>query len=141
MPQALKGETFDLVLFWGVLYHLRHPVLALDCVRAVARERVMVETAICDVELDPALRDAALARFYRRDELGADPTNWFAPTQRLLADWCESSGLEVQTSSSWPAGAPSRGHTACRVTSGVPEAHRICFEGVVHARVEPTWTP
>ena len=27
------GETFDLVIFMGVLYHLRHPLLALDLIR------------------------------------------------------------------------------------------------------------
>src|SRR3546814_2581490 len=27
------GERFDLVLFMGVLYHLRHPLLALDLIR------------------------------------------------------------------------------------------------------------
>ncbi|TIO63918.1 MAG: DUF1698 domain-containing protein, partial [Mesorhizobium sp.] len=27
------GETFDIVLFMGVLYHLRHPLLALDLIR------------------------------------------------------------------------------------------------------------
>src|SRR5205807_8486017 len=30
---AALGEKFDLVLFMGVLYHLRHPLLALDLVR------------------------------------------------------------------------------------------------------------
>ena len=27
------GETFDVVIFMGVLYHLRHPLLALDLIR------------------------------------------------------------------------------------------------------------
>ncbi len=30
---AVLGETFDLVIFMGVLYHLRHPLLALDLIR------------------------------------------------------------------------------------------------------------
>jgi tRNA (mo5U34)-methyltransferase len=33
------GEKFDLVIFMGVLYHLRHPLLALDLVREHCRER------------------------------------------------------------------------------------------------------
>jgi tRNA (mo5U34)-methyltransferase len=141
LPDALHGETFDVVLFWGVLYHLRHPVLALDCVRSLARDQVMVETAICDHELSDDMRNKKLARFYRRDELGADPSNWFTPTASLLGDWCASSGLDVERLEAWPAGAPSRGHAACRVIPGVPEAFQLCFEGRVRARVESPSMP
>lgn len=133
LASALRGQTFDLILFWGVLYHLRHPILALDNVRAIAAGRVMVETAICDNELSAEDAALPLARFYRKDELGADPTNWFAPTQRLLEDWCASSGLPAETSSSWPGDAPTRGHVGCRVADGVPEAHGISGEVMVTA--------
>lgn len=39
-------EQFDYVVFWGVLYHLRHPLLALDNVRAVTSQTAYVETAV-----------------------------------------------------------------------------------------------
>ena len=45
LPELL-GEQFDVVLFWGVLYHLRHPLLALDNVRRLARGTVSIETAV-----------------------------------------------------------------------------------------------
>ena len=51
LPERLK-EQFDLVLFWGVLYHLRHPLLALDNVRRLTRGTASIETAVCDFELD-----------------------------------------------------------------------------------------
>lgn len=39
------GERFDLVLFMGVLYHLRHPLLALDLIREhVAGDRMVFQT-------------------------------------------------------------------------------------------------
>src|ERR1700722_20892689 len=44
-------EQFDYVVFWGVLYHLRHPLLALDNVRSATRRTAYIETAICDAEL------------------------------------------------------------------------------------------
>src|SRR2546421_9541632 len=37
------GERFDLVLFLGVLYHLRHPLLALDLIR----EHVVGDLFVC----------------------------------------------------------------------------------------------
>ena len=57
LPELL-GEQFDLVLFWGVLYHLRHPLLALDNVRRLARGTVSIETAVSDHELGGAARPA-----------------------------------------------------------------------------------
>jgi len=42
---AALGETFDLVIFMGVLYHLRHPLLALDLIREhVARDLLLFQT-------------------------------------------------------------------------------------------------
>ena len=55
------AEPFDLVIFWGVLYHLRHPLLALDNLRKVTRGEASLETAVCDAEL-PRRQRAALAR-------------------------------------------------------------------------------
>ena len=85
-------EQFDYVIFWGVLYHLRHPLLALDNVRAVTAGTAYIETAVCDGDL-PGATESAIARFYRRDELGGDSSNWFAPNVRALLDWCSSCGL------------------------------------------------
>ena len=42
---AALGERFDLVIFMGVLYHLRHPLLALDLIREhVADDRLLFQT-------------------------------------------------------------------------------------------------
>ncbi len=38
--------TFDVVLFLGVLYHMRHPLLALEKVHSVTREMVILETHV-----------------------------------------------------------------------------------------------
>jgi tRNA (mo5U34)-methyltransferase len=66
--------TFDVVFFLGVLYHLRHPLLALERVASVTRELLILETVVDLVGLGrPA------AAFYPGTELNADPTNWWAP--------------------------------------------------------------
>lgn len=42
---ARLGERFDLVIFMGVLYHLRHPLLALDLIREhVAGDMLLFQT-------------------------------------------------------------------------------------------------
>ena len=38
------GRQFDIVLFMGVLYHLRHPLLALESLRSVCCETLILQT-------------------------------------------------------------------------------------------------
>jgi len=40
--------TFDLVMFFGVLYHLRHPLLALEKIHSVCTGTLLMQTATCD---------------------------------------------------------------------------------------------
>jgi tRNA (mo5U34)-methyltransferase len=66
--------TFDVVLFLGVLYHLRHPLLALERLASVTRGLLILETV---VDLVGIRRPAAA--FYPGVELNKDPTNWWGP--------------------------------------------------------------
>jgi tRNA (mo5U34)-methyltransferase len=124
-------EQFDYVVFWGVLYHLRHPLLALDNVRAMARQTAYVETAICEAEL-PQQTETAVTRFYRLDELGGDNSNWFAPNVCALLDWCRSCGLEPTAVSSWPHEAPTRAMVRTAVVAGPPEYQTVSYEQPLH---------
>jgi tRNA (mo5U34)-methyltransferase len=123
----LVDEQFDYVVFWGVLYHLRHPLLALDNVRAVTRGTAYVETAVCDAEL-PELGPTPAARFYRRDELAGDSSNWFAPNVLALTDWCQSCGLEPVTVNAWPPEAATRAMVMARASAGAPEYQTVSYE-------------
>ena len=126
LTHALR-ERFDIVLFWGVLYHLRHPLLGLDNVHAVTGGTAYIESAVCDHETK-AFVNAPIARFYRRDELGGDGSNWFAPSLRTLVDWCESSGLPVKYLRGWPQAAPQRAMVVAVSLTGPPEYQRISYE-------------
>jgi tRNA (mo5U34)-methyltransferase len=70
----LSPETvgvFDVVLFLGVLYHMRHPLLVLERVASVTRGLLIMQTQVDMVGIDrPALA------FYPGTELNGDPTNW-----------------------------------------------------------------
>jgi SAM-dependent methyltransferase len=126
LPELL-GEQFDVVMFWGVLYHLRHPLLALDNVRRLTRGTVSIETAVCDHELQED-RKLPVARFYRGDELGADPSNWFAPSVAALTAWCGSAGLEPTRVHAWPEEAPERAVVVASATAGEPEYLTLSYE-------------
>jgi tRNA (mo5U34)-methyltransferase len=66
--------TFDVVLFAGVFYHLRHPFLALERVSKLAKEMMIVETHV-DALDEP--RPAMI--FYPGSECANDNTNWWGP--------------------------------------------------------------
>lgn len=57
------GRQFDFVFFVGLLYHCRHLTTAIDQVSAVAKDRVIVETAI-----DPSNTPTPYVRFVRSSQ-------------------------------------------------------------------------
>jgi tRNA (mo5U34)-methyltransferase len=126
LPRVLS-KPFDLVFFLGVLYHLRHPLLALDAVRALTAGTAFIETAVADRELGDR-SSAPLIRFYSRDELADDSSNWFAPSTTALMEWCSSCGLDPELMDAWPTDAPGRAAVRARRKDGEPEFTQISYE-------------
>jgi tRNA (mo5U34)-methyltransferase len=119
-------ETFDLVIFWGVLYHLRHPLLGLDSLRRLAAGRVTLETAVCDAT-DPGV--GQLARFHRLDDLGNDPSNWWSPSIATLESWVMSAGFSLRSTIAIPPGGPAeRALLDLEIVPGKPEYERVSYE-------------
>ena len=83
-----KVGVFDVVLLLGVLYHMRHPLLALDRVFSVTGKLLILET---HVDMLDCSRPAAA--FYCGAELNNDPTNWFGPNPLAVKGMLESSGF------------------------------------------------
>lgn len=121
------AEQFDIVAFCGVLYHLRHPLLALDAIRAMTSGRALIETAVCDRSLSEGAVEP-LVRYHRLDDLNNDGSNWFEPTVVALADWCQSCGLEPIAVRSWPMEAPGRCMMTVKPTAGEPEYLGMSYE-------------
>lgn len=85
-PQA--HGTFDLVLFLGVLYHLKHPLLGLERAASVAADMLILETHVdfCDMDR-PAMA------FYPGRELNDDVTNWWGPNPSAVVAMLRSVGF------------------------------------------------
>lgn len=101
---------FDVVLFLGVIYHLRHPLLALDRIHDVcAPDALMfVETHMLDEGLvDPDgnfhkldalnvhLRGLPLVQYLPGAMLGNDSTSQWAPSRVALDGWLRGAGFET----------------------------------------------
>jgi tRNA (mo5U34)-methyltransferase len=81
--------TFDVVLFLGVLYHLRHPLLALEKISAVTQNHLILETKV-----DFLLSKAPAMAFYPGAQLNQDPTNWWAPNIPALFGMLRAVGFK-----------------------------------------------
>jgi tRNA (mo5U34)-methyltransferase len=103
-----RSERFDLVLFLGVLYHLRHPLLALDLLAAKTERLLVLQTLT--MPGDGAVRTPRNLPIDERERLlepgwpkmafvehrlAGDPTNWWAPNEACVEAMLRSCGLEV----------------------------------------------
>jgi tRNA (mo5U34)-methyltransferase len=91
--ERLGVTDFDIVLFLGVYYHLKDPLLALAGLRRVMRPgaTLVVEGEIIDDDR------ARHARFYYCQRYRGDESNWWIPTVACLREWVECSCFEIDT--------------------------------------------
>jgi len=85
-----KFGTFDVVLFLGVFYHLRHPLLGLEKVFSVTKDMLIMETHYDPYEGDDK---TPLARFYENNEINNDPTTWWGFNKACLLASLRSVGF------------------------------------------------
>ena len=91
----------DVVLFLGVLYHVKDPLQALERAASVTGELLVVETCTAlDILPWPVMR------YYQGRELNDDPTNFFAPNRRCLAGMARDLGFKRIEMTGHPATKP-----------------------------------
>ena len=81
--------AFDVVLFLGVLYHMREPLRALTRLRAVTAQCAVIETAAIEI---PGL-DGPFVEFVPGYERNQDETNWYFPTEAAVIGMCHAAGF------------------------------------------------
>lgn len=133
---------FDVVLCFGVLYHLRYPMLGIDNLRRVASGALFVESHVLDncllreggkrryklAGIHGWLSRLSLIQFYQSDELYGDSSNWFSPSMSALAGLLESAGFTVDFART----QDDRGYFGCRVKPGLPPFLQQSYEGQLY---------
>ncbi|MGQ9367761.1 TIGR04290 family methyltransferase [Azospirillum sp. ST 5-10] len=126
---AQLGERFDVVLFMGVFYHLRHPLLALDLIREhVAGDLLVFQSMMRGTqEVEPVNEDY---HFWEQDHFErpgyprmafvehrycGDVTNWWIPNRAGAEAMLRSAGFAV-------VGHPEDEVFLCRVGERSPWA-------------------
>ena len=103
------GEKFDLVIFMGVLYHLRHPLLALDLIREhVASDLLLFQSMQRGskhvLKLDEDYEFAEEAIFFESSfpklhfierQYSHDWTNWWVPNRACTEAMLRSAGFSI----------------------------------------------
>lgn len=107
--------TFDVVLFLGLLYHLRHPLFALDRAYDVFEPEglLFIDSPVIDrrvsdrtISADKAKeivrsgqlynQELPIAYFSKASETG-DPYNWFMPNEKCFQAFVESAGFSIES--------------------------------------------
>lgn len=100
-------EKFDIVLFLGVYYHLKHPLLAFERIWQTLNTQGMIyfEGAILDFaynidsfwaknrELLAHLSSIPVA-YFTSEKFALDASNWYVPTAVCLQEWLKATGFQ-----------------------------------------------
>jgi tRNA (mo5U34)-methyltransferase len=106
---AQLGEKFDVVLFMGVLYHLRHPLLALDLIHEHVAGDLLVFQSMQrgSPDAEPLAEDYPFSQtdifaretfpqmYFIERKYAGDPTNWWIPNRACTEAMLRSSGFEI----------------------------------------------
>jgi len=102
-------EQFDLVLFMGVLYHLRHPLLALELLHEhavadwlVAQSLLRGSKEVANLPSDFPFSEADVfagetfpRMYFVEKRFANDPTNWWIPNRACFEAMLRSTGFEI----------------------------------------------
>ena len=106
---AQLQEQFDLVLFMGVFYHLRHPLLALDLIHEHSVKDLLVFQSMQrgSAAVEPLQEDYPFSeeRIFERPDFpclyfieksySQDPTNWWIPNRACTEALLRSAGFAI----------------------------------------------
>jgi len=81
---------FDIVLFFGVLYHLKHPLLALEKICEMTTDLACIESLVID---DPPSNAIPMMEFYEGTELAGQFDNWVGPNTSCMLAFCRTAGF------------------------------------------------
>ena len=105
---AKQEETFDLIWFMGVLYHLRYPMLAMDILAEKNTDMMVFQTLSmpgADAEentwdrpineREDLLKDGWPKMAFIEHKFSGDPTNWWLPNHAGIEAMLRSCGYKI----------------------------------------------
>ena len=138
LPAKFTGK-FDLILFLGVYYHLKNPVLAFERIWQALNQHgvICVEGAILDhadrVDSFWKQRKRLLSQisslpvtYFTSGEYVSDPSNWYVPTTACLKEWLKASGFkDIRVAERQPNPYSRAGGRADKDAGFSPDEHNL----------------
>lgn len=104
----MLNETFDIVLFMGILYHLRNPFRVLEDIGKLTKDVIVVETEVISPndknqvfvhhgptgKIKKTKTTQGIMKFVEGDELNSDDTNWWIPDTECVKGMLRVSGFK-----------------------------------------------
>ena len=133
---------FDVVLYLGVLYHMKEPLTCLERLRPVTSEVAVIETEAVHLQ---GMEHEALLQFHSGSSLRVDFGNWYVPTMEALHNLCRAAGFSdvahdrrAARASAGAAADPLKVRIGRRIAGTpppAPSAPSQHYRAVVHAFV------
>lgn len=102
------NEQFDIVVFTGILYHLKNPLQVLEIVGSVCQDAILIETEVMIEngrnqvyvrqgpweKLAVTKCSSGFMKFIESDELNGDGSNWWIPDTACLLAMLRTAGFK-----------------------------------------------
>ncbi len=105
---AKYAESYDLVLFMGVFYHLRYPTLALDIIAQRVKRMMVFQTLTMPgrevyehsdglgIDYREAMQEPGWPKMaFSEHTFAGDPTSWWAPNHACVEAILRAAGMKV----------------------------------------------
>jgi len=87
-----KLGMFDIVFFFGVYYHLKNPIQAIENIARLTTDYALIESAMLP---DYTSKWGAISQFHEHDQYNNDATNWWVPNELALIQTIRSAGFPL----------------------------------------------
>jgi len=122
--------VFDLVLYLGVLYHMKEPLTALERLRKVTGTMAVIETEAVHLH---GFDHTALLHFHAGSDVQVDFGNWFVPTIEAIRALCMAAGFARVEVVQGPPTAPQPSRLSSLRNPGPPSAPTQEYRAIVLA--------
>lgn len=120
LSRLLRGERFDIVTYFGVWYHLKHPILALEEIHSVLADDGLVcfegEALLNYIEsprthqpMESIERAGQLSRsdapisLYYGGPYKSDNWSWYVPNPACVHEWFATAAMRIESWGTWDA--------------------------------------
>ena len=91
-----EKEKFDYSFLLGVLYHLKHPLLAIEKVSRITKNKIFIESEVIINEKEPVMK-------FINGSYNLDRSNWWIPSIDCIKDMLHSTGFRKVETVEMPA--------------------------------------